>query len=597
MKSLKWKIISMLAVIVLISLTLSGGIIIARQISMELSEMQEEDSFLCERLVTTLQNADYETTQVDDFFSQLIAAWMLQNSASGASSRTFFLLDARGNTLYGRSEELTEREKASRTITDALTGKTSEKIHFSTDSEGESIAEYAQVFRIEDETYIVLVRQTVSRFRERVYTSVRDILLAIAIGMCVAAVIGFFSAERITQPLNNLSKKTKRLAAGELEEEIVVSEESEDELDRLGSNFNNMARALSEMFGALNREKDKLNIIFRYMTDGLLLYDDQGKLLEYNPAADALLGSLSANREFDALFPELSLPEVIDENPGMTALLETDQGYLNAVFAPFYNENESSHALLVVLQDITERRRVEEMQKEFVGNVSHELRTPITTMKSYVETVMDNPEMDIETRNRFLGVVDKEADRMASLVTDLLELSRMDAGRTAAPADEVDLWGILKEASNRLELTAAKNGLTICLEGYEDQAEPIYVRGNSRQLSQVFRNLIANAISYGGENNQIEVGVVRKEGTQTVSAYVRDHGIGIEEKDQKRIFERFYRVDKARSRSLGGTGLGLAIVKEIVDLHRGEITLDSCPGKGSTFTVTLPVYEEGADEC
>lgn len=153
MKSLKWKIISMLVVIVLISLTLSGGIIVARQINMELTEMEEENSFLCERLVTTLTNADYSATQVDDFFSQLIAAWMLQNSASGASSRTFFLLDERGNTLYGRAEELTEREKASRVITDALAGKSSDGIHLSTDSAGEAIAEYAEVFAIGSDTF------------------------------------------------------------------------------------------------------------------------------------------------------------------------------------------------------------------------------------------------------------------------------------------------------------------------------------------------------------------------------------------------------------------------------------------------------------
>lgn len=248
---------------------------------------------------------------------------------------------------------------------------------------------------------------------------------------------------------------------------------------------------------------------------------------------------------------------------------------------------------------IIELQQMERMQKEFVANVSHELRTPITTVKSYVETILDNEIDDPELRNRFLNVVSQESDRMAALIADLLELSKMDSNQMQLTKAPVEMGRLVLDSMLRFEWEAGKKQQRIVWASDMDVAssedddvdlpalpEEYWIMGESRRLEQVLRNLLTNAMKYSAEKALVEVGVYRRDAK--ILVMVRDNGMGISPEDQKRIFDRFYRVDKARSRSMGGTGLGLSIAKQLVELHDGQIWVKSELGKGSEFWLAFP---------
>ena len=270
--------------------------------------------------------------------------------------------------------------------------------------------------------------------------------------------------------------------------------------------------------------------------------------------------------------------------------------------------DEMAHELS---SSIIELKAMEQMQKEFVANVSHELRTPITTIKTYVETLLDGGSTDPEMTRHFLTVVDQESDRMTALVSDLLELSKIDSHQATITKKPTDLGTVLYRDLSELSFEAGKKNQKLVWASDMETAEETEVGerlpypleeyvilADSRRIDQVFRNLLTNAMKYSPENVSIEAGIYRKmnedNGQSEIRVMVRDHGIGIAEEDQDKIFERFYRVDKARSRSMGGTGLGLAIAREITELHGGRIWVESAIGKGSTFWTAFP--EEAPDE-
>ena len=273
-------------------------------------------------------------------------------------------------------------------------------------------------------------------------------------------------------------------------------------------------------------------------------------------------------------------------------MIQFQDSYINAVFAAYMDEERQSAGLIVVLQDMTEQKQLEEMQKEFVANVSHELRTPITTIKSYVETLLDGEAQDPEILSNFLGVINNESDRMAGLITELLELSRIDSRQVKLKIESVNLAQLVEDSVLRHQIHAEKKSQTLL---YETPDVECWIQGDPSRMEQVFRNLIINAVKYSPPEATIRVGIRVDESKRQARVYVRDNGIGIEPKERDRIFERFYRVDKARSRSMGGTGLGLSIAKEIMELHGGSIQVDSIYGKGSTFWLTFPFESRRED--
>ncbi len=265
--------------------------------------------------------------------------------------------------------------------------------------------------------------------------------------------------------------------------------------------------------------------------------------------------------------------------------LEIDSYVYKVKYAPFKNEKNNIGGVIIVFQDITNEHKLDNMRKEFVANVSHELKTPITTIKSYTETLMDNG-ADNEIGKRFLAVIDNECDRMTRLVKDLLQLSNLDYKKTTWKKQEVSVKELLKEILLKLEF-AFKQKEHKMLVDIEDDLPNIVIDKDG--IEQVILNIISNAIKYTENNGEIQISSKALE--DFISIKIKDSGIGIPEEDQKRIFERFYRVEKGRSRELGGTGLGLSIAKQIVEAHNGEILLESCFGEGTTVEIKIP-YEK-----
>lgn len=240
----------------------------------------------------------------------------------------------------------------------------------------------------------------------------------------------------------------------------------------------------------------------------------------------------------------------------------------------------------MIIQDVTEREKYENMQKEFVANVSHELKTPLTSIKSYVETLLDGAMEDQQTSERFLTVVDSEADRMTRLVKDLLQLSRLDYNREKIVKNEINIVDVIKLAVEKMEISA--NTKEQDLEQLFI-AEDIRVFADKDRIEQVILNILSNAIKYTGEQGTIKIDIVRT--LKYVKVIVEDNGMGIPASEVPKLFDRFYRVDKARSRAMGGTGLGLSIAKQIVSEHGGDIEIESTEGSGTTVTITLPLID------
>lgn len=411
--------------------------------------------------------------------------------------------------------------------------------------------------------------------------------IASMIAIIIAGVLGFIFSRMITGPIKQLTRSAKELASGKMHHKIVV--ESTDEIGQLTGSFNYMAQELSRTLGTLSNEKSKLETILSHMADGVLAFNRQGVLIHANPATYEILGIRQMDHRFDDIFPGIGVKASFDTLLEQQIfevkriLIEYERKYLNIHFAPYQNIDGEPEGMVVVLQDVTKQQKLDQMRKEFVANVSHELRTPLTTVKGYAETLADGAIDDKEVAVQFLNVIISEADRMTALVKDLLELSRLDNKQVQLEVAQVDFAQIIRETASAYNLNEIKNGQDIIVECHNNK---IFIEVDSARVKQVLHNIISNAIKYNTEKGQIRI-VTANHG-KYIEVQISDSGIGIPEEDMGRIFERFYRVDKARSGKMRGTGLGLAIAKEIMELHGGEIWIASKLGVGTTVTMYFP---------
>ncbi len=414
---------------------------------------------------------------------------------------------------------------------------------------------------------------------------VREILLAAtAMALVVSGLLAVALARTIARPIRGITAAAEQVAGGDYDLMIPVS--SQDEVGALARMFNNLIQRLRETIGQMRSETERLEAVLRYMTDGVLAMDGEDRVIVVNPAAcrimnwdeDAVLG-----RPLAEVWPEWGETRGAEDRFGVAVHRVTLPGNrLVAVrFAPLYALQGGTVA---VIQDVTEETRLDALRKEFVSNVSHELRTPLTTMKSYVETLLEGNVEDPEVAKRFLTVLSAETDRMVRLVADLLDLSRLDEGSREWDMRPISLPRLVEACRQRLEIPITRKGIAFSAALPANLPQ---VRGQYDRMQQVFLNLIGNAVEFTPPGGQVRV-TGRRQG-QHVIVQVEDTGIGIPEEDLPRVFERFYRVDKARSRELGGTGLGLAIAKEIVEAHGGDLRLLSHRGQGTVARVELPV--------
>ena len=330
------------------------------------------------------------------------------------------------------------------------------------------------------------------------------------------------------------------------------------------------------------------NSIFLHMTDGILAFDKEGNLILVNPAAKSLLNISPEYSSFSDIFDRFNLNINMEkiiylENWTSTEQrIEVEDKFVNVFFAPYRKNNEGNQGVIAVVQDITEHVKLDNMRKEFVADVSHELKTPITSIMGYADTLLEG-EYDKETQAKFLNVIASEARRMARLVTDLLTLSRYDTNKNNVQREKFDLGELVKKCQDKLAIEIKKKNHKVdCFV----TADVPYVYADKDDIERVILNILSNSIKYTPDNGDIKIYV----GFVYNDAYIKvlDNGIGIPEEDLGRIFERFYRVDKARSREMGGTGLGLSIAKDLLDKNGGSIDIKSEVGKGTEVVMKIP---------
>ncbi len=395
------------------------------------------------------------------------------------------------------------------------------------------------------------------------------VLCAISI---LSLIVAYVFSARVSRPLLELRNAAKKIASGDFS--IRVRKMDEAELRGLAEGFNDMTEKLSLYFESTKRHKDELEGIISSMSEGLLLLDSDGRVVIVNASAKNILGSLSLEgRYYWEILRSESLREILESQ---LSHAQTEIEISGRIFLASATRVISGHVL--IFHDITDMKHVEQIKKDLVVNISHELRTPLTAIKGFVETLLD--EAGVE-QTGYLEIVKRHTDRLINIVQDLLVLSELEDRPVSLGMEKVDMGSVISSVVALFEPKARQKGLSI-----KTELEPVVISADSFRIEQLLTNLIDNAIKYT-EKGEISVGVKTDGGNAVIS--VTDTGIGIPREHLPRIFERFYVVDKSRSRSVGGTGLGLSIAKHITTLHKGRITAESIPLKGTTFTVTLPI--------
>lgn len=424
------------------------------------------------------------------------------------------------------------------------------------------------------------------------YDLANDVGLAIVALLLVASVPAFVLARLFAQPLAELNEGARRLAAGDFDHKLQVAGGREH--TELARTFNEMSDRLAQTFKQLAHDREQLRIILSGMVEGVIAIDEDQRLLFANERAGKLLNFQPADAVGQRLWEVIHarpFREVVAKGLAGTAphreefdLPGPNPHTLTVYVSRFPGPGEPG--AVVVIHDTTDIRRLERMRQDFVANVSHELKTPLTIIKSTVEALMDGAADDPDLRAEFLNKTMLEADRLQELIQDIMSLARIESGELGLECQAIPLDRAISDCVERHQPRAEAKTLTVIEKPPRDGRPDIAAWADPDALRHVLDNLVDNAIKYTPSGGRI---IIRWNArAEYVEFEVEDTGVGIPEKDLPRIFERFYRVDKARSREMGGTGLGLAIVKHLVQAMKGQVKAASTEGKGTTFKVTLP---------
>ncbi|MEH7096441.1 cell wall metabolism sensor histidine kinase WalK [Neobacillus vireti] len=419
-----------------------------------------------------------------------------------------------------------------------------------------------------------------------------------AIALSITAVLGILLAQTITRPIADMKKQALAMAKGNFSRKVKVY--GQDEIGTLAVTFNHLTKKLQEAQAMTEGERRKLSSVLSYMTDGVIATDRKGRVILINdPAAEML----NVSRETVLSQPIVELLDLDDTNT-FEDLLEENESLildystkaeryiLRANFSIIQKETGFVNGLIAVLHDITDQEKIDAERREFVANVSHELRTPLTTMRSYLEALADGAWQDPEIAPNFLEVTRTETERMIRLVNDLLQLSKMDSTDYKLTKEWVNFVDFYNNIIDRFEMSKEQN--VTFKRKLPKQAIFVEVDEDEDKMTQVLYNIISNALKYSPEGGQVTFSIKEKEDKIIVS--VSDQGVGIPKENIGKIFDQFYRVDKARTRKLGGTGLGLAIAQEMVKAHGGSIWATSEEGKGTKISFSLPYERSEEDE-
>lgn len=447
---------------------------------------------------------------------------------------------------------------------------------------------------LETEALKIETTQSIAENIQIQRTSLKRILLSVITGSALLTSVAIaYISRKVVGPIRLLIEDASRIAAGE-EVEIKKAEPSKknNEVSNLSNAFNVMITELKSNLNELSRQKKQIETILLHMTDGIIVFNTKGNITLINPAATRMLRILPEDENFEMIFEKHNVDVNLEKIMYLEKLtmyekrVRIGDTHVNLLFESFKDENDKLAGVLVLIQDITEHVKLDEMRKEFVADVSHELKTPITSIMGYADTLLEG-EYDTEIKNKFLNVIATEARRMAKLVSDLLDLSRYDNGQVIVEKTEFDLGQMVKKCQEKLQIEIDKKGHQV--ECFVTANVPL-VFADKTDIERVVLNILSNSIKYTNEGGTINMYV----GFVYNDAYIKikDNGLGIPENDLNKIFERFYRVDKARTRSLGGTGLGLSIAKEILDRNNGSIDIKSEVGIGTEVVIRIPTKTE-----
>ena len=579
MRSLHTKLVMILVLLILSLMTVVGAFLI-----------NSVQAFYLEDFYTRISARFRDSAMVSDLRTETLAeengAEMLEKVLSGYSgelgvdgvNRQLYILDESGAYLAGGDQERGAHLEYTENLTLAIGGEMGDESNLVADFMDVAIP----IQRGEGHyiIYIVDNKAAVSNLTNQILILIME---ALAFGLGISILLSFLLSKTMVIPIQRLTEGAMRVATGDFSEQIHV--DSRDEIGVLTDTFNDMAQQLRDTLGQVENERNKLDTLFLHMTDGVVAFSRKGELIHANPAAAEMLRrSINPETTYEELFGELaSLQDAMAAPDYLKKELEEDERYLQILLAPF--DRDSRGGVLVVIHDVTEQRKNEEMRKEFVANVSHELRTPLTNIRSYAETIADNAgELPIEMEKKFLGVILNESDRMTHIVQDLLTLSRFDSGREDLKMTRFSFSTAVQDVYNAVYMEAQRHDHTLTVEIQPNMPEIVADR---ERVMQVMMNVVSNSIKYTPDGGIIHIYAGYKGGM--VWMVVDDNGIGIPEKDRGRIFERFYRVDKARSRQSGGTGLGLSIAKEIVERHEGSLGLVDKDGPGLAVRMELKI--------
>ena len=576
-RSLHMKLVLILVLLILSVMLVVGTLLLSRVSSFYLDEFRSQMSEVFTTQFISEMQAEADAEGAPERLRDMVSAY---SGMLGLDMyRQYYILDANGEYLTGSDAVSGPTLEITPNLVRALSGEVGDRGVLS-----DSYMDFARpVVTAGGTTYIVYIRDSNVELSEMKWMLFKITVQVVCFGLLFAVLLSFLLSKTMTTPLENVTKGAANLATGSFDRMLEV--QSDDEIGELTRTFNHMAQTLHDTLDEVKGERNKLNTLFLHMTDGVAAFDREGHILHMNPAAEKMLGiRFREDLTQEDVLGDLPQDEAIEDEEGTTRIeyVKGDRSF-QVSLAPL-GVDEDDRGMMAVFHDVTEQQKLERARREFVANVSHELRTPLTSIKSYTETLMENQDLPPETSRRFLGVIDNESDRMARIVKDLLTLSRLDNGKFDLRITVFDTGKLLKNVFDAMVFEAKNRNHEMTLDLDERMPQ---MTGDRERIEQVVVNILANAVKYTPNGGRIRLSGHVLDDMLWIS--VTDNGVGIPEEDLPRLFERFYRVEKARSRDKGGTGLGLAIAAEIVRYHNGTIEVASKVDKGTTVTVKLPL--------
>lgn len=594
-QSIKFRIVLIYFILVLISMSIVGSFIVQRLESIQRDKVQENMQKTISSIATatsTLLNGDKASFLNLD---RSLKNWGL------SLGQSVYILSTDKNPKVLASSVSQDADLLNKSayalpfleaslISGALEGKETERVVMSK-KDPHSVKHIARPLLSSEGSVAAIIYMTENLSSIYEMTSESKVILSYATitSLLITSVLGYIIANSITTPIRDVTRKAKEMAKGNFNQRVDVK--SNDEIGQLGTMFNYLTDELNSTIAKIGLEKSKLDTIFNYMAEGVIAINRNNTLIHANNIAKNLLSLTDdrLNKKID--ISKIGLKD-IDYNNEKTlrgeALLEINKYFYKIKYAPYKSDLDENEGLIIVFADVNKEHRLDVLRKEFVANVSHELKTPITTISSYTETLING--VDKADEIKFLRVIERENNRMSRLVKDLLVLSNIDYKREHLTISEFSTYEFIEEALESQNLLISQKSQEISID------VPLRIRNiytDRHGADQILTNIISNAVKYTKAHGKVKISAENyvHDNKNYILIKVRDNGIGIPKSDLPQIFERFYRVEKGRSRSMGGTGLGLSIAKEMIKSLGGDILIDSVLNQGTEVSLYFPAGE------